>query len=231
MSTLKDSWEIEKGFLTKLKEKKNELENLKLSQEEAEREANYERVAKIRYQEIPEIETEIENLNTELKNIPQRLLREEVDAELIASIVSKWTRIPVEKMMEKEMDKLIHLEKEIGQKVMGQKEAIISVSEAIRRARSGLSDPNRPIGSFLFLGPTGVGKTELTKCLAETLFDSKEAMIRLDMSEYMEKHTVAKLIGSPPGYVGHEEGGILTEALRTKPYTVVLFDEVEKSTS
>lgn len=226
---LKQQWEAEKELLNKVKEKKDTLERLRFQEEDYERRADYNKVAELRYQTIPQLQKEIEDAEQLLRDKKVRLLQEEVDEHLIAHIVSKWTGIPVQRMVEGEAQKLLHLEKELSKRVVGQDMAIEAISEAIRRSRSGLSDPNRPVGSFLFLGPTGVGKTELCKALAEQLFDQEEALIRLDMSEYMEKHSVAKLIGSPPGYIGYEEGGQLTEALRRKPYAVVLFDEIEKA--
>jgi ATP-dependent Clp protease ATP-binding subunit ClpB len=229
LSILKQQWEQEKKLIALLKEKKNSLEHLRFQEEEAERKADYNKVAELRYQKIPEIHKEIELAQKQLDEKPNRLLQEEVDESLIAHIVSKWTGIPVQKMLEGEAERLLHLEKELEKRVIGQDMAVTAVSEAIRRSRSGLSDPGRPMGAFLFLGPTGVGKTELAKALAEQLFNQSEALIRLDMSEYMEKHTVSKLIGSPPGYVGYDEGGQLTEALRRRPYAVVLFDEIEKA--
>lgn len=229
LSALKEQWEEEKKLINNLKQKKNELEQLRFQEEELERKADYQKVAELRYEKIPALKKAIEEAQEKLNAKPNRLLQEEVDEQLIAQIVSKWTGIPVSKMMEGEAEKLLHLEKEIGKRVIGQEMGVKAVSEAIRRSRSGLNDPNRPIGAFLFLGPTGVGKTELAKSLAEQLFDQEEAMIRLDMSEYMEKHAVSKLIGSPPGYVGYDEGGQLTEALRRRPYAVVLLDEVEKA--
>jgi ATP-dependent Clp protease ATP-binding subunit ClpB len=229
LSTLTQRWNHEKKLLDNLKNKKNEMERLRFEEEEADRALNYNKVAQLRYSDIPAKQKEIDNANSELSKLEGRLLQEEVDENLISHIVSKWTKIPVEKMRETEMQKLLKLEEDLSSCVVGQEFAISSVSEAIRRSRSGLSDPNRPIGSFLFIGPTGVGKTELAKTLAYLLFDDKNAMIRIDMSEYMEKHSVSKLIGSPPGYVGYEEGGGLTEALRRRPYSVVLFDEIEKA--
>jgi len=202
---------------------------LKFQEEECERRSDYNKVAELRYNEIPKVQKEIEDVQKLLNEKKNRLLQEEVDEQLIAHIVSKWTGIPVGKMLEGESQKLLHLESELEKRVVGQKLAIQSVSEAIRRSRSGLSDPHRPTGVFLFLGPTGVGKTELAKAIAEQLFDTEEAMVRFDMSEYMEKHSVAKFIGSPPGYVGYDEGGQLTEILRRRPYSVVLFDEIEKA--
>jgi len=229
LANLRQQWDQEKKLIEGIKEKKNELEQLKFREEEYERQADYNKVAELRYNEIPKVQKEMEEIQEQLNVKPNRLLQEEVDENLIAQIVAKWTGIPVSKMLEGEAQKLLHLEDELEKRVVGQKIAIQSVSEAIRRSRSGLSDPNRPIGVFLFLGPTGVGKTELAKALAEQLFDKEDAIVRIDMSEYMEKHSVAKLIGSPPGYVGYEEGGQLTEALRRRPYSVVLFDEIEKA--
>ena len=229
LAVLRQQWEEEKKLIESLKEKKNTLEHLRFQEEEAERKADYNKVAELRYKTIPEVQQEIDKIQKQLNEKPNRLLQEEVDENLIAHIVSKWTGIPVSKMLEGEAKRLLHLEKELEKRVVGQELAITAVSEAIRRSRSGLSDPGRPMGVFLFIGPTGVGKTELAKALAEQLFNQEEALIRLDMSEYMEKHSVAKLIGSPPGYVGYEEGGQLTEALRRRPYAVVLFDEIEKA--
>lgn len=229
LSILKQQWEQEKKIIQGVKEKKNTLEQLRFQEEEAERKADYNKVAELRYQKIPELQKEIELAQKQLEEKPNRLLQEEVDEHLIAQIVSKWTGIPVNKMLEGEAERLLHLEKELEKRVVGQDMAINAISDAIRRSRSGLSDPNRPMGAFLFMGPTGVGKTELAKALAEQLFNQEDALIRLDMSEYMEKHSVSKLIGSPPGYVGYEEGGQLTEALRRRPYAVVLFDEIEKA--
>ncbi|MFN4175306.1 MAG: AAA family ATPase, partial [Parachlamydiaceae bacterium] len=194
-----------------------------------ERKSDYNKVAELRYSKLPEVQKSMEEIQKKLNAKENRLLQEEVDENLIAHIVSKWTGIPVHKMMEGEAEKLLHLEKDLEKRVVGQDMAVAAVSEAIRRSRSGLSDPNRPVGCFLFLGPTGVGKTELAKALAEFLFNQEDALVRLDMSEYMEKHSVSKLIGSPPGYVGYDEGGQLTEALRRRPYSVVLLDEVEKA--
>jgi ATP-dependent Clp protease ATP-binding subunit ClpB len=229
LNLLRQQWEGEKKIIQSLKEKKNKLETLRFQEEEAERRADYNKVAELRYSVIPKMMEEIEEAEKTLREKPNRLLQEEVDENLIAQIVSKWTGIPVQKMLEGEAERLLHLESELEKRVVGQKFAVETISEAIRRSRSGLSDPRRPIGAFLFLGPTGVGKTELAKALAVQLFDQEESMIRLDMSEYMEKHSVAKLIGSPPGYVGYEEGGQLTEAIRRRPYAVVLLDEIEKA--
>lgn len=229
LSILRQRWEQEKKIIEALKQKKDQLEKLRFQEEEAERKADYNRVAELRYNSIPKLQKEMDELQKQLDEKPDRLLQEEVDEQLIAQIVSKWTGIPVHKMLEGEAERLLHLEKEIEKRVVGQDLAVNAVCEAIRRSRSGLSDPNRPMGVFLFLGPTGVGKTELAKALAFQLFNQEEALIRLDMSEYMEKHTVSKLIGSPPGYIGYDEGGQLTEALRRRPYAVVLFDEIEKA--
>lgn len=229
LAILRQQWEQEKKLIETIKQKKNEFERLRFQEEEFERKADYNKVAEIRYNSIPKLQKEIEETEKKLNALPHRLLQEEVDENLIAHIVSKWTGIPVSKMLEGEDKKLLHLEEDLHKRVVGQDLAIKAVCEAIRRSRSGLSDPGRPMGAFLFLGPTGVGKTELAKALAEQLFNQEEALIRLDMSEYMEKHSVAKLIGSPPGYVGYEEGGQLTEALRRRPYSVVLFDEIEKA--
>lgn len=229
LALLREHWNQEKKLIETVKEKKNTLETLKFQEEEAERALDYNKVAELRYSAIPKKKKELEESQKELDNLPNRLLQEEVDEELIAQIVSRWTGIPVQKMLEGESEKLLHLEKVLDDRVVGQPFAVQAVSEAIRRSRAGLSDPARPMGVFLFVGPTGVGKTELAKALAEQLFNQEEAIIRIDMSEYMEKHAVSKLIGSPPGYVGYEEGGQLTEALRRRPYSVVLFDEIEKA--
>lgn len=229
LAVLRQQWDQEKALIQSIKEKKDQFERLRFQEEEYERKADYNKVAELRYNAIPKLQKEIEETQKELNKKPNRLLQEEVDESLIAHIVSKWTGIPVSKMLEGEAQRLLHLEEELSKRVVGQELAISAVSEAIRRSRSGLSDPNRPMGVFLFMGPTGVGKTELAKALAEQLFNQEEALIRLDMSEYMEKHSVSKLIGSPPGYVGYDEGGQLTEALRRRPYAVVLFDEIEKA--
>ncbi len=229
LGALRQRWESEKKDLEGLKEKKNKLEQLRFQEEEAERVADYNKVAEIRYNTIPAIEKEMEQLQKDLGGKKDRLLQEEVDEFLVAQIVAKWTGIPVNKMLEGDAEKLLKLEGELEKRVVGQDKAVVAVSDAIRASRAGLSDPNRPTGVFLFLGPTGVGKTELAKALAEQLFAKEDAMIRLDMSEYMEKHSVSKLIGSPPGYVGYEEGGQLSEAIRRRPYAVVLLDEIEKA--
>lgn len=229
LRTLTVQWEEEKKLITEIKDKKNKIETLRFQEEEAERRSDFNKVAEIRYKSLPDMQKEMEATEHALNKLPHRLLQEEVDENLIAHIVSKWTGIPVHKMVAGEAERLLHLEQELHKRVVGQDLAIKSVCEAIRRSRSGLSDPTRPMGVFLFLGPTGVGKTELAKALAEQLFNQEEALIRIDMSEYMEKHSVARLIGAPPGYVGYDEGGQLTEALRRRPYSVVLLDEVEKA--
>lgn len=229
LSLLRARWNQEKKLIESLKEKKNLLENLRFQEEEAERASDYNKVAELRYSAIPKLKTELEEAQEVLNKQESRLLKEEVDEQLIAQVVAKWTGIPVQKMLQGEAEKLLNLEKVLEERVVGQPIAVHAVSEAIQRSRAGLSDPGRPVGAFLFIGPTGVGKTELAKALADQLFNQEDAIIRLDMSEYMEKHSVAKLIGSPPGYVGYEEGGQLTEALRRRPYAVVLFDEIEKA--
>ncbi|MCL6581743.1 MAG: AAA family ATPase, partial [Firmicutes bacterium] len=207
------------------------VEQIRIEEQRAEREGDLEKAARLRYGETTELQAKLEEENRRLQELQKerKMLKEEVDDEDIAEVVSAWTGIPVSKLLEGEVEKLIHMEERLRRRVVGQEEALEKVSNAIRRARAGLQDPNRPIGSFLFLGPTGVGKTELARALAEFLFDDERAMIRLDMSEYMERHTVARLIGAPPGYVGYEEGGQLTEAVRRRPYSVVLFDEIEKA--
>lgn len=231
-STFKAKWQAEKEIVDKLQNAKGAIENLKLEAEQAERNGEYGRVAEIRYGKVKEQEELIAHYTAELNEMSsdhKRLLKEEVDAEDIAENVAKATGIPVSRMMQSERDKLLHLEEELHKRVVGQEEAIIAVSDAIRRSRAGLQDPKRPIGSFIFLGTTGVGKTELAKALAEYLFDDDSMMTRIDMSEYQEKHAVSRLIGAPPGYVGYDEGGQLTEAVRRKPYSVVLLDEIEKA--
>ncbi|RMG65664.1 MAG: AAA family ATPase, partial [Bacteroidetes bacterium] len=228
---LRAHWETEKDIIERIRKAKETVEALKVEAEEAERRAEFGRVAEIRYGKIAAQEKEIERLNAELVSYQKdmRMMKEEVEAEDIADIISRWTGIPVSKMVESERQKLLRLEDELHRRVVGQEEAIEAVSDAIRRSRAGLQDPNRPIGSFIFLGSTGVGKTELAKALAEFLFDDERAMVRIDMSEYQEKHAVSRLIGAPPGYVGYDEGGQLTEAVRRRPYSVILLDEIEKA--
>ena len=230
---LKAKWENERNILKQIHEQKALIEQLQFEAEKYEREGDYTKVAEIRYAKIPAAQQKIENLQKKLQEIQGEtsLIKEEVSVEDIAEIVSKWTGIPVNKMMQSEREKLLHLEEELHKRVVGQDEAIKAVADAVRRSRAGIQDPNRPIGSFIFLGTTGVGKTELAKALAEYLFDDENMMTRIDMSEYQERHSVSRLIGSPPGYVGYEEGGQLTEAVRRKPYSVVLFDEIEKAHS
>lgn len=221
--------ELRKAIYRTSKTKKNALENLRFQEQEAERKFDYNKAAEVKYSLIPQMTQELEQAQLSLSELPHRLLQEEVDAPLIAEIVAKWTGIPVQRMLGEEKMRLLHLETLLNEKVIGQSFAVKAISEAIRRSRSGLNDPERPIGAFLFMGPTGVGKTELAKTLAEILFDQEDALLRFDMSEYMEKQSTAKLIGSPPGYIGYEEGGQLTEKLRRHPYAVVLFDEIEKA--
>jgi len=228
-SDLDEIWKAEKSSVQGATHIKEELENARNELENARRAGDLGRMSEIQYGRIPELENQLERAEAAAENTEMTLLRNKVTEEEIAEIVSKWTGIPVSKMLEGERDKLLRMEDALGKRVIGQSEAIIAVSNAIRRSRAGLSDPNRPTGSFLFLGPTGVGKTELTKALANFMFDTEEAMIRIDMSEFMEKHSVARLIGAPPGYVGYEEGGYLTETVRRKPYAVILLDEIEKA--
>ena len=224
-------WEGEKELVNRIQQDKEQMENLKYEAERAEREGNYERVAEIRYGKLKALADDIEAIQSQLKNAQgtSALVREEVTADDIAEVVSRWTGIPVTRMLQSEREKLLHLEEELHKRVVGQDEAISAVSDAVRRSRAGLQDPKRPIASFIFLGSTGVGKTELAKALAEYLFNDETMMTRIDMSEYQEKHTVSRLIGAPPGYIGYEEGGQLTEAVRRKPYSEVLFDEIEKA--
>ena len=227
-SSMRDHWEKEKEAIAAIRNLKEELEQLRSA---AERETDLNKVAEIQYGRIPDLERRITDVTAHLDELQSgnRMLKEEVDAEDIAEVVSKWTGVPVTRLMEGEMSKLVHLEDLLHQRVVGQHDAVVAVSNAIRRSRAGLSDPNRPIGSFLFLGPTGVGKTELARAVAEFLFDDERAMVRIDMGEYMEKHSVSRLVGAPPGYVGYDEGGQLTEAVRRRPYSVVLLDEIEKA--
>ena len=227
----KAKWQNEKTLVNKIQQNKVEIENQKFEADNPEREGDYGKVAEIRYGKLQALNQEIEETQQKLHEMQgdQAMIKEEVDAEDIADVVSRWTGIPVSKMLQSEKEKLLHLEDELHQRVIGQNEAIEAVADAVRRSRAGLQDPKRPIGSFLFLGTTGVGKTELAKALAEFLFDDETMMTRIDMSEYQEKHSVSRLVGAPPGYVGYDEGGQLTEAVRRKPYSVVLFDEIEKA--
>lgn len=227
LGEMKARWENEKAEVNKVQSAKEELERLRNESEIAEREGDYAKVSELRYGRIPELEAEVAKVESEASN--KTMLEEEVTPDIIADVVSSWTGIPAGKMMQGETEKLLNMESVLGERVVGQKEAVVAVSDAVRRSRAGVADPNRPIGSFLFLGPTGVGKTELAKSLSEFLFDDESAMIRIDMSEYGEKHSVARLVGAPPGYVGYDAGGQLTEAVRRRPYSLVLFDEVEKA--
>ena len=224
-------WKAEKDLINKIQQNKIDIEQLNFEAERAEREGDYARVAEIRYSKVQQKEKENADIQEQLKMMQgeKALIKEEVDSEDIADVVSRWTGIPVNKMVQSEKEKLLHLEAELHNRVVGQEEAIRAIADAVRRSRAGLNDPRRPIGSFIFLGTTGVGKTELAKALAEYLFDDENMMTRIDMSEYQEKHTVSRLVGAPPGYVGYDEGGQLTEAVRRKPYSVVLFDEIEKA--
>jgi ATP-dependent Clp protease ATP-binding subunit ClpB len=227
-AAMKAEWQTEKEEIHKVSQVKERLEQAHRELERAEREADLERAATLRHGEIPELQRQLEEAE-QAEPRATRFLKEEVDAEDVAEVVGRWTGIPVSRLMEGEVEKLVHMEERLHQRVIGQDEAVESVSNALRRSRAGLSDPSRPIGNFLFLGPTGVGKTELARALAEFMFDSQDAMVRIDMSEYMEKHSVSRLVGAPPGYVGYDEGGQLTEAVRRRPYTVVLLDEIEKA--
>ncbi len=228
---IKAKWENEKGVIQGIREEKEKVEHYKIEAEQAERSGDYGRVAELRYGKITESEHKLQEFQQQLVKMQgeSSLLKEEVDAEDIAEVVAKWTGIPVSKMLQSDREKLLHLEDELGKRVAGQREAIEALSDAVRRSRAGLQDPKRPIGSFIFLGTTGVGKTELAKALAEFLFDDENSMVRIDMSEYQERHAVSRLIGAPPGYVGYDEGGQLTEAVRKKPYSVILLDEIEKA--
>ncbi|MGZ4817341.1 MAG: ATP-dependent chaperone ClpB [Terriglobales bacterium] len=226
---LKALWQQEKAAINRIRELKEKIEQLKLEEQTATRKGDYTRASQIQYGELPQVQAELDKLNAQSDGKSSRMLKEEVDEEDVARIVSKWTGIPVSKMLEGEVKKLVDMESRLRQRVVGQDQALERVANAIRRSRAGLSDPRRPIGSFIFLGPTGVGKTELARALAEFLFDDEKNMVRIDMSEYMERHAVARLIGAPPGYVGYEEGSQLTEAIRRRPYAVILFDEIEKA--
>jgi len=231
LARMKAHWQKEKDLIQEIRTIKGEQEQLSSEAQVAEREGNLARVAEIRYGRLIELQKNLQAANQRLSDLQKdsQMLKEEVDDEDVAEVVSRWTGIPVTRMLEGERDKLVRMEERLQRRVIGQEEAVVAVSDAVRRARSGLQDPNRPIGSFIFMGPTGVGKTELAKALAEFIFDSEQAMVRVDMSEFMEKHSVSRLIGAPPGYVGYEEGGYLTEAVRRRPYSVVLFDEIEKA--
>jgi len=231
VATLKEQWLKEKEIIQKIRKLKERIDQLKVEAQQAERKGDLNRVAEIIYGIIPQLQKELDEENRKLAELQteHKFLKEEVDAEDIAQIISKWTGIPVSKLLESEREKLLKIEEKLKERVVGQDHAITVIANALRRARAGLKDPNRPIGSFMFIGPTGVGKTELAKALAEFMFDTEDAMIRIDMTEYMEKHSVSRLIGAPPGYVGYEEGGQLTEAVRRRPYSVILFDEIEKA--
>ncbi len=230
-AALKARWQQEKEVISKIRAIKEQMEKAKIEAQQAERNGDLGRAAELKYGVLLNLQKELDAENQKLAEIQKEgaMLKEEVDAEDVAEIVAKWTGIPVSRLLEGEKQKLLHMEERLHQRIVNQEEAVAAIANAVRRARSGLQDPNRPLGSFIFLGPTGVGKTELAKALAEFLFDSEDAMVRLDMSEYMEKHTVSRLIGAPPGYVGYEDGGQLTEAVRRRPYSVVLFDEIEKA--
>jgi len=230
-NSLKAKWDSEKSIIQGIRKEKENIDKLKFEAEQAEKSGDYGKVAEIRYGKIGEAEKKLKELQIQMKEMQagHQLLKEEVDSEDIAEVVAKWTGIPVAKMLQSERVKLLHLEAELGKRVAGQEEAIQALSDAVRRSRAGLQDPKRPIGSFIFMGTTGVGKTELSKALAEYLFNDENAMVRIDMSEYQESHSVSRLVGAPPGYVGYDEGGQLTEAVRRKPYSVVLLDEIEKA--
>ncbi|HYG17553.1 MAG TPA: AAA family ATPase, partial [Ohtaekwangia sp.] len=232
-SSLKAKWESEKEVVHGIQKQKENIDKLKFEAEQAEKAGDYGKVAEIRYGKITEAEKKLNEYQQKMKEMQgeKTLLKEEVDSEDIAGIVAKWTGIPVSKMLQSEREKLLHLEAELSKRVAGQEEAIQALSDAVRRSRAGLQDPKRPIGSFIFMGTTGVGKTELSKALAEYLFSDENALVRIDMSEYQERHSVSRLIGAPPGYVGYDEGGQLTESVRRKPYSVILLDEIEKAHS
>ncbi|MEM5818484.1 MAG: AAA family ATPase, partial [Desulfitobacterium hafniense] len=228
-SALEAQLQGEREVLARINSLKEDIDQNRLKMEQAQQAFDYNKAAELQYGILPKLEKELNALEEQLRNRKNTLLKQEVGEEDIAEVVAKWTQVPVAKLLESDMEKLVHMDARIHQRVIGQEEAVKAVADAVRRSRAGLQDPNRPLGSFLFLGPTGVGKTELAKALAEFLFDDDQGIVRIDMSEYMEKHTVSRLIGAPPGYVGYEEGGQLTEAVRRKPYSVVLFDEVEKA--
>ncbi|MBA4055057.1 MAG: type VI secretion system ATPase TssH, partial [Marivirga sp.] len=230
-NSLKAKWEGEKEVVHGIQKEKENIDKLKFEAEQAEKAGDYGKVAEIRYGKITEAEKRLESFKNKMKEMQgeKSLLKEEVDSEDIAEVVAKWTGIPVSRMLQSEREKLLHLETELSKRVAGQEEAIRALSDAVRRSRAGLQDPKRPIGSFIFMGTTGVGKTELSKALADYLFNDDSAMVRIDMSEYQERHSVSRLIGAPPGYVGYDEGGQLTEAVRRKPYSVILLDEIEKA--
>ena len=230
--TLNAQWQSEKDVIDRIQGIKEEIDRVNVEIQQAERDYDLNRAAKLKYGKLAELQKSLETVEQQLaenQTSSKSLLREEVTEADIAEIISKWTGIPISKLVESQKEKLLHLEEELHKRVIGQEEAVTAVADAIQRSRAGLADPNRPTASFIFLGPTGVGKTELAKALAAYLFDTEEAMVRIDMSEYMEKHTVSRLIGAPPGYVGYEEGGQLTEAIRRRPYAVILFDEIEKA--
>ncbi len=231
LTSLKGQWTIERDIIQSIRQAKEEIDEARIEEQKAERAGDLSRAAEIRYGKIVELQKKLDSANTKLHEIQEnnQMLKEEVGSEDVAAVVAKWTGIPVDRLLEGEKDKLVHAEEALSKRVIGQEEAIQSVSNAVRRARAGLQDPDRPLGSFIFLGPTGVGKTELARSLADFLFDSEQAMIRIDMSEFMEKHSVARLIGAPPGYVGYDQGGYLTEAVRRRPYAVILLDEIEKA--
>lgn len=227
----KEQWQLERSQIDNVKKTKSDIESVRAAIEKAERDAQFEKAAQLKYGELPELEKKLKSLEEKIKGNQSAILKEKVDAEDIAEVISKWTKIPISKMLESESQKLLRMEDELKKRVIGQDRALEVISDAIRRSRAEISDPNRPMGSFIFVGPTGVGKTETVKALADFLFDDTQSIVRIDMSEYMEKHSVSRLIGAPPGYVGFEDGGQLTEAVRRKPYSVVLFDEIEKAHS